>query len=424
MELASHVEIMEQEGEIHSAALNRARADSDDLRSGQLQESYGTLGGQLARLKPWTAAALGALFLIVVLMGLWHWQLMLVVLALLLPTLGQLVRWWQRDPSRCPLDHVLASYVSGLFVQSVTAMGTASVAAVLTGSLVLGPILGALHFFDVWQLGTLVFIFGMWGTFCFIEDLWLVNALRAARRRRAHHHAGAAQRREASVVYATASAVGYATAQCVALTCIVTAIMEGHTAFELHEEKAKDGEITANEAGFLFVLTLVFSWYWLPVRLLASHLEALEIELSPNTGGDDDANLSGCDNLCPLRAAKADGLAPDSDAAGSGCCCERFLGLVHVIKWPWALRTTHFTFFLYWFLILVDVHLFLWLAVAFLTWCAVMVVAVKRIKHLESTMDPNAAAATGLRELYGFSLLDNEGDDAPVAPAASDAAVV
>ena len=218
--------------------------------------------------------------------------------------------------------------------------------------------------------------------------------------------------------------VGYATAQCVALTCIVTAIMEGHTAFELHEEKAKDGEITANEAGFLFVLTLVFSWYWLPVRLLASHLEALEIELSPNTGGDDDANLSGCDNLCPLRAAKADGLAPDSDAASSGCCCERFLGLVHVIKWPWALRTTHFTFFLYWFLILVDVHLFLWLAVAFLTWCAVMVVAVKRIKHLESTMDPNAAAATGLRELYGFSLLDNEGDDAPVAPAASDAAVV
>jgi hypothetical protein len=270
----------------------------------------------------------------------------------------------------------------------------------------------------------LVFIFGMWGTFCFIEDLWLVNALRAARRRRAHHHAGAAQRREASVVYATASAVGYATAQCVALTCIVTAIMEGHTAFELHEEKAKDGEITANEAGFLFVLTLVFSWYWLPVRLLASHLEALEIELSPNTGGDDDANLSGCDNLCPLRAAKADALAPDSDAAGGGCCCERFLGLVHVIKWPWALRTTHFTFFLYWFLILVDVHLFLWLAVAFLTWCAVVVVAVKRIKHLESTMDPNAAAATGLRELYGFSLLDNEGDDAPVAPAASDAAVV
>lgn len=291
--------------------------------------------------------------------GLWHWQLMFIVLALLAPTLGQLVRWWARDPSRCPLDHVLASYVSGLFVLSVTAMGTASVALV-AASVVLGPIFGLLHLFDVWQLGMLLFIFMLWGVFCFVEDLWLVTSLRGAKRRRAHHHdgpcppspppfspratvprVGAAAQRRASVVYATASAVGYATAQCVLLTCIVTAIMEGHTAFELHEEHASDNEITVNEAGFLFVLTVVFTWYWLPVRLLASHLEALEIERAPETDA-----AGGCDALCPLPPQPA-GAAADS----SNCCCERFAGLARVILWPWALRTTHFTFFLYWFLV-------------------------------------------------------------------------
>ena len=398
------------EVEIHQGAMSRAQ-DEDDIRAPGLAAAHGTLWGQAQRLKPWTVASLGALFLLVIAMGWWHWQLMLVVVALMGPTLGQLVRWWQRDPSRCPLDHVLASYLSGLFVQSLVAMGTASVGALFFGLLFLGPVLDFVHLFDVWQLGTLFYIFLSWGMFCFIEDLWLVNALRAARRRRAHHFAGEKQRRAASVAYATASAVGYATAQCVALTCIVTAIMEGHTAFELHEEEAKDGEITTNEAGFLFVLTLVFTWYWLPVRLLASHLEALEIELSPHKAGDDEQTLAGCDNLCPLAPRPAGSLPPDGDATDRGCCCERFAGLVTVIKWPWLLRTTHFTAFLYWFLILVDVHLFLWLAVAFLSWCAVVFVAVKRIKHLEDAMDPNAAAATGLRELYGFALLSDDADD-------------
>lgn len=413
MELGTVEQSMSEEVDFHKAAVARS-GDASDPRHADLAATHASVWGQLQRLKPWTAAALGALVLLVLVFGLWHWQLMVIVCALLVPTLGQLVRWWSRNPERCPLDHVLASYVSGLFVLSVTAMGTASVALV-AASVVLGPLFGMLHLFDVWQLGMLLFIFALWGVFCFVEDLWLVTSLRGAKRRRAHHQTSAAQRRTAGVVYATASAVGYATAQCVALMCIVTAIMEGHTAFELHEEKAADGEITVNEAGFLFVLTVVFAWYWLPVRLLASHLEALEIERAPEAPEAAD----GCDALCPLPPAPG-GAAPDR----SSCCCERFAGLVRVILWPWALRTTHFTFFLYWFLVLAEVHLFLWLGVAFLTWCLVVYVAIRRIKFLEEKIDPGAVAATGLRELYGFALLAGDEDGAAAATAETSAGVV
>ena len=55
--------------------------------------------------------------------------------------------------------------------------------------------------------------------------------------------------------------------------------MDGHSAFELHDERgdSKYGTITANEGAYLFVLSLIFAWYWLPLRLLCSHLLALEV---------------------------------------------------------------------------------------------------------------------------------------------------
>jgi len=368
----------------------------NDTRAASLNDEHGTLQGQLRRLKPWTYFALVALALLVFLFGLWHWQLMLVVLALLAPTLGKLLHWWQKDPTRCPLDHVLASYLFGLFPLAIAAMSTACAACFLA-IWIFRLVFAIFHIFAIPYIGDLLFWICVWGVFSFVEDLWHIAHLRASKRRRAHHHSGKKEQQRASVAYACASSVGYATAQCVALTCIVTAIMEGHTLFELHGEHARGGEITANEGGWLFVLTLVFTWYWLPLRLLTNHLLALELAREPDHGAEEDR---GCDAVCPL----AEGLSGPR---------ERLKAFWRVAGWPWSLRTAHATAFIFWFSVFIDINFFLWLAAAFLSWGAVCYAAWKRILWVEDQLDP-AARATGLRELYGFSLLADAGGDVPL----------
>ena len=266
------------EVEMHKATIDAAN-NASDPRAAQLSMEAKTIQGQLYKLKPWTYAQLALLVLILFLFLYWHWQLVLVVLALLIPTLGKLLTWWQKHPERCPLDHVLSSYCLGLFVLAVPAMAPALIAFVLT-FWILVIIFFSLPLPDA--LSLLLVVLGCWGVFCLIEDLWHVSALRRQNRRRAHHHRGPTAQRKAGAAYAAATAVGYATAQCVALTCIVTAFMDGHSAFELPDERrhSKFGTITPNEGFFLFVLALIFTWYWLPLRLMCSHLLALEVARS------------------------------------------------------------------------------------------------------------------------------------------------
>lgn len=205
---------------MHKATID-ASNNAADPRAAQLAAEAKTIRGQARRLKPGTYAQLGLLAFILLLFLVWHWQLFLVVLALLTPTLGKLLLWWQQDPSRCPLDHMLSSYCLGLFVLAVPAMATAGLAMVLLVFPVLVLVVFSLPLPGALQL-LLVFL-GCWGAFCCIEDIWHVAFLRRQQRSRAHHHRGPHAQRRAAVAYAASTAVGYATAQCIALTCIVAA---------------------------------------------------------------------------------------------------------------------------------------------------------------------------------------------------------
>ncbi len=249
---------------MHKATIDAAN-NASDPRAAQLSMEAKTIQGQLYKLKPRTYAQLALLVLILFLFLYWHWQLVLVVLALLIPTLGKLLTWWQKHPERCPLDHVLSSYCLGLFVLAVPAMATALIAFVLT-FWILVIIFFSLPLPDA--LSLLLVVLGCWGVFCLIEDLWHVSFLRRQNRARAHHHRGPTAQRKAGVAYAAATAVGYATAQCVALTCIVTAFMDGHSYFEWGSERrhSEKGDITKTEGVFLFFFALIFTWYWLRRR--------------------------------------------------------------------------------------------------------------------------------------------------------------
>ena len=61
----------------------------------------------------------------------------------------------------------------------------------------------------------------------------------------------------------------------------------------------------------------------------------------------------------------------------------------------------------------------LWLAVVFVVGALLMYGAWRRVLYVEDTIDPNAREAAGLRELYGFSLLAGDAEEAAVAPPAA-----
>lgn len=132
------MEFPEDEMQLHDSRAQRAR--SADARSAAFLSEHFSFYGQLRRIKPWTARTylpvhsnlasfagvrnappcarssefysyeidlvrLG-LFVLIVLVASWHWQLLLTTLLLLVPTLGQLLRWWHKHTEYCPLDHV------------------------------------------------------------------------------------------------------------------------------------------------------------------------------------------------------------------------------------------------------------------------------------------------------------------------------
>ena len=57
--------------------------------------------------------------------------------------------------------------------------------------------------------------------------------------------------------------------------------------------------------------------------------------------------------------------------------------------------------------------------VLFMVGALLMVGAWRRVLYVEDTIDPNAREAAGLRELYGFSLLAGDAEEAAVAPPAA-----
>ena len=100
--------------------------------------------------------------------------------------------------------------------------------------------------------------------------------------------------------------------------------MDGHTVFERGHADA--GVVTASETGGLLFLSLCFAWFLLPLRLLASHLNALDLERCPDLGADN--------NLCIPLGATLDG----EEAPVGLACSKRLAHMWEVVKWPWALR--------------------------------------------------------------------------------------
>ena len=75
-----------------------------------------------------------------------------------------------------------------------------------------------------WRLGVICDGIARWSAFCFVEEMWLLYALRSFRRRRQHRFVENSNRAQrAFALYGAASAVGYACAQCILLACVVTA---------------------------------------------------------------------------------------------------------------------------------------------------------------------------------------------------------
>ena len=177
---------------------------------------------ELKSLKPLTMLALAALGAVIISLWTWHWQMAMTAILLVSLTLGPLLRWWTLHRACCPLDHVLMSYLGGLFLLSTVAtimgltFGTLAALIVSPISYVAGSV--------AWRLEVICDGIARWSAFCFVEEMWLLFALRWFRRKRQHRFVENSNRAQrAFALYGAASAVGYACAQCILLACVVTA---------------------------------------------------------------------------------------------------------------------------------------------------------------------------------------------------------
>jgi hypothetical protein len=89
-------------------------------------------------------------------------------------TLGPLLRWWTLHRATCPLDHVLASYLLGLFLLSTVATIMGLTFGTLA-ALVVSPI-SMLAGSAAWRLGVICDGIARWSAFCFVEEMWLLYA--------------------------------------------------------------------------------------------------------------------------------------------------------------------------------------------------------------------------------------------------------
>ena len=176
---------------------------------------------ELKSLKPWTMLALAALGAVIISLWTWHWQMAMTAILLVSLTLGPLLRWWTLHRATCPLDHILASYLLGLFLLSTVATITGWTFGNLVALIVVLPISSIA---GSWRLVVICDMIARWSAFCFVEEMWLLYALRSFRRRRQHRFVENSNRAQrAFALYGAATAVGYACAQCILLACVVTA---------------------------------------------------------------------------------------------------------------------------------------------------------------------------------------------------------
>ena len=176
---------------------------------------------EVKSLKPWTMLAIAALGAVIISLWTWHWQMAMTAILLVTLTLGPLLRWWTIHRATCPLDHILASYLLGLFLLSTVATITGWTFGNLVALIVVLPVS---FIAGSWRLVVICDMIARWSAFCFVEELWLLGALRWFRRKRQHRFVeNSNQAQRAFALYGAATAVGYACAQCILLACVVTA---------------------------------------------------------------------------------------------------------------------------------------------------------------------------------------------------------
>ena len=88
-------------------------------------------------------------------------------------TLGPLLRWWTLHRETCPLDHILASYLLGLFLLSTVATITGWTFGSLVANIVVLPIS---FIVGSWRLVVICDMIARWSAFCFVEEMWLLYA--------------------------------------------------------------------------------------------------------------------------------------------------------------------------------------------------------------------------------------------------------
>ena len=129
---------------------------------------------ELKSLKPWTMLALAALGAVIISLWTWHWQMAMAAILLVSLTLGPPLRWWTLHRATCPLDHILMSYLGGLFLLSTVAtlMG---LTFMLLAALIVSPIT-YVAMSAAWRLGIIFDEIVRWSAFCFVEEIWLLYA--------------------------------------------------------------------------------------------------------------------------------------------------------------------------------------------------------------------------------------------------------
>ena len=117
---------------------------------------------ELKSLKPWTMLALAALGAVIISLWTWHWQMAMTAILLVSLTLGPLLRWWTLHRASCPLDHILMSFLGGLFLLSTVATITGWMFGSLVAIIVVLPIS---FIVGSWRLVVICDMIARWSAF-------------------------------------------------------------------------------------------------------------------------------------------------------------------------------------------------------------------------------------------------------------------
>lgn len=334
----------------------------------QLDEEEPTaVGGERRDLKPWSWLFLISIPVILILMFTWYWQFAVVSIFLFLPTL-RLFWWWRENQQYAgPLDHVVSSYAQGFYLIFAVSNVSAIVAFVLAQVLLVW--LFVIFSGGTWNgrgeaINSLI-EGGSWAAWVLTEECWKATFAFWAKERRAHVIGERNRETKAWVSAATATAFGYATSQSILFVCVFTAIL------------AKDGKVTMEELGSLFLLAFIFGAVSQPLSILCSYLVGLELtrDTPPN----------------------------------------------QALRWPAAIRMAYVFQFFLWLAVFGSVSQIAGLVFMFFSVVALYIAICKRILYVESQLPfEYMSEAARLRRHLGFALLDTN-EQAAAAAATSGA---